>query len=965
MSVIIRRSVALACLCTLLAATRPGSADPADVSRLQWVFDGAVQTAARVGDVLYVGGTFRGVAPSANVVPPVYALAPGSGALAAPAFPVASGQVSAVLADGSGGYYIAGAFWLTGASTPSRVAHVLSNGTADQAFTPAVVGSVAGMARLGSTLYLVGSFTVPAPRFVAAAIAISAVDGSTLPWASGLGPMVAQAVVAADDRIVVIGRLNEPMVTSGVVEALDAATGAQLWRTFVAPGGVGAVNAKRAWAGVRDGARVIVAHSPTAANGGLSSVALASGVVDAAWNPQVSPEALAISGGTLYVGGFFSTVAGQPRSSLAAIDLATAALLPWNPGSVTPILRVAPSNTGGVFVSGLFEAIGIGALPRWRLAEIDAAGAVTPWVAATRPDQVSLLAPGDAGSLIVVSSLTATGHVARSRLAAFDLTTGGLLPWAPAVNGTVDVLAAAGNRVTIGGRFTTLDGLAAAGSAAVDASTGARLAWTATVPGTPAFSDDEYFYWTAGAQPSGPFTTERYALTTGALDSGWRLDRGRFRVSAVSGDTLFLGTSTGPAAVDRRTAKVRWFTSGPAVASMTVSGDTLFAFGFDTLTTYDARTGAPIGTSQVSSVSTATVADGRLLVSAQLPSQGFTLNRGLVARRFDGSVSGWTPGVSPELIGGPAETIAPLGDVVVAGGTFGARTPQALLGLAVYDRRGSPAPANLRARPVGVATEFTWDPPAQAPAGGYVLEAGLASGQVAATIPLGAVTRFSTVVPAGRYVVRVRTSGAAGGDEVSNEILVSGGCSGAPPPPTRLRADLIGASLDRVNFSWAAPDAHVSTYVLVAGSAPGRADIATIPLGGAGTGLNYASAVPPGTYYVRVRASNACGDSPFTPDVRVTVGSGESSLFPPLNVRVQSAGGQTQIVWTPPFGTVTGYVLEAGSDLGLSDLAVVPLGPATSFTVPPVPSGVYILRVRAVNAAGTGAPSADVVLRVP
>jgi hypothetical protein len=69
---------------------------------------------------------------------------------------------------------------------------------------------------------------------------------------------------------------------------------------------------------------------------------------------------------------------------------------------------MAPSSTGGVFVSGLFETIGTGALPRWRMAEIDAAGAVTPWVAATRPDQVSLFAAGDAGSLVVVSSLTDT-----------------------------------------------------------------------------------------------------------------------------------------------------------------------------------------------------------------------------------------------------------------------------------------------------------------------------------------------------------------------------------------------------------------------------------------------------------------------------------------------------------------------------------------------------------------------------
>ena len=964
MSITVRRVAALTCLCGLLVSTRSGSADPADVSRLHWVFDGAVQAAARVGDVLYVGGTFRGVAPSANVVPPVYALAAGSGASAGPSFPIASGQISAVIPDGSGGYYVAGAFTLTGVSAQSRVAHVLSNGTPDPAFTPAVDGLVAGMARLGSTLYLVGSFTVPAPRLVASAIAISAVDGSTLPWVSGLGPLIAQAVVAADDRLVVVGSFSEPQVTSGVAEALDAATGAQLWRTVVAPGGVGAVNAKRAWAGVRDGARILVAHSPVVTNGGLSSVSLATGAVDPAWNPQVSPESLAISGGVLYVGGFFSTIAGQPRGSLAAIDLATATLLPWNPGPTAPILRMAPSNTGGVFVSGLFETIGTGALPRWRMAEIDPAGAVTPWVAATRPDQVSLFAAGDAGSLVVVSSLTATGHVPRSRLAAFDLTTGALLPWAPGANGPVDVIGASGSRVTIGGRFTTLDGLAAAGSAAVDATTGTRLAWSATVPGVPGFTDGEWFYWTAGASPSGPFTTERYSLTTGALDAGWRLAGGRFRVSAVSGQTLFLGASTGAAAVDRRTARLRWFTPGPAVTALAVSGDTLFAFGFNEVTTYDVTTGAPIGTLPALSPTSATVADGRLLVSEAFPPTTFAPNRGLVARRFDGAGANWAPRVTPELIGGPSETLVTLGDVVVAGGTFGTRIPEALLGLAVYDRRPSPSPANLRARPAGPVTEFTWEPPAQTPAGGYVLEAGTASRMTAVTVPLGAATRFSTVVPTGRYYVRVRTSGAAGGvEEVSNEILVTGGCTAPPAPPSRFRAVLLGAARDSATFAWDAPDALVSSYTLVAGSAPGRADIASIPLSGSADGFTYASAIPSGTYYLRISASNACGQSADSAELRLTIGAGDLPLVP-LGLTTASAGGVTTLSWTPVAG-VTGYVLEAGSDIGLSDLAVVPLGPSAAFTVPPVPSGVYVVRVRAVNAAGTSGPSNDVVLRVP
>ncbi|MFN7978805.1 MAG: hypothetical protein U0P30_11745 [Vicinamibacterales bacterium] len=250
---------------------------------------------------------------------------------------------------------------------------------------------------------------------------------------------------------------------------------------------------------MRDGGQVIVAHAIGRERRPVEPCP--PGAIDTSWNPRVSPQVVTLSGGVLYIGGFFTTVAGQPRPSLAALDPATAALLPWNPGVLTPILRMAPSNTGGVFISGLFEALGPGAVPRWRMAEIDTSGAVTPWVAATQPDDVSLFAAGNGGSLIVASSLTATGYVTRAHLAAFDLTTGGLLPWAPSADGPVDVLGAVPGRVTIGGRFD-LDGLAAAGSAAVDASSGVRLAWAATAPGSPSFSDGEWFYWAVGLQPS-------------------------------------------------------------------------------------------------------------------------------------------------------------------------------------------------------------------------------------------------------------------------------------------------------------------------------------------------------------------------------------------------------------------------------------------------------------------------------
>ena len=79
----------------------------------------------------------------------------------------------------------------------------------------------------------------------------------------------------------------------------------------------------------------------------------------------------------------------------------------------------------------------------------------------------------------------------------------------------------------------------------------------------------------------------------------------------------------------------------------------------------------------------------------------------------------------------------------------------------------------------------------------------------------------------------------------------------APRAPVSLAAQVAGAA---VSLSWqsAGPPAAISRYVLEVGSAPGRNDI----FSGLDVGLQTsfgASSVPPGTYYVRVRAGNYTG----------------------------------------------------------------------------------------------------------
>jgi hypothetical protein len=59
------------------------------------------------------------------------------------------------------------------------------------------------------------------------------------------------------------------------------------------------------------------------------------------------------------------------------------------------------------------------------------------------------------------------------------------------------------------------------------------------------------------------------------------------------------------------------------------------------------------------------------------------------------------------------------------------------------------------------------------------------------------------------------------------------------------------------------------TFQIEAGIAPGAANLAAITVDGATR--SFAVQAPPGTYFVRIRSVNACGVSPPSSEVVVTV----------------------------------------------------------------------------------------------
>jgi hypothetical protein len=249
----------------------------------------------------------------------------------------------------------------------------------------------------------------------------------------------------------------------------------------------------------------------------------------------------------------------------------------------------------------------------------------------------------------------------------------------------------------------------------------------------------------------------------------------------------------------------------------------------------------------------------------------------------------------------------------------------------------------------------------------YVLEVGFAPGTTVVSLNVQGTTYMATGVPSGRYFARVRARNTAGVGPASSEyeFIVNPDGSGIPGEPEGLE---VFQHAGRLEMLWNAPTTGgvASGYVLEVGSATGRSDIASLTLGPR-TRFTYSAPIPPGVYFVRMRARNAASIGTASREVMLVTGGALAPPDPPSNVGVFADSARRALIgWTPPRGALTGYVLEAGTALGRADVGVFPIAASmNTVPVPNVPPGTYYIRLRAVNAAGTGLPSYDTTLIVP
>lgn len=459
-----------------------------------------VTAIARSENTLYFGGSFKSVGPSTGGGVPVSE----RNGTPASVYPKVAGEVAEVISDGHGGWFIGGTFTGVGGLPRRNLAHILADGSVAD-WNPDPDGTIVALALVRNILYVGGDFfhIDDQPRRSLAAFDIR--RKRLTRWNPDPGP----------------GPPNS--AEYGTVWAiLPRGHVVYVGGSFASIGGeprrnLAAVSARTgrptAWDPQADSwVRALATHGNTLFAGGyfyhvrgqprslLAAIDLDTGEATA-WDAHVArvPEDYYFDGGprvldlevadnTLYVAGSFSSIGGQPRGGLAALDVRTGEATCWDPQALgwnvsdptRPYFSSVVVHQSAIYAAGEFRSLGgqegssngvgyVGAVDM-------RTGLACSWN--PRPNGIVLALGANRNGIFVGGSFTSLRDwVPRRGLAALDLRTGALTPWDPGCDGLVRSLVISGNSVYVGGQFSTVGGQSRANLAALDASSGSATTW--------------------------------------------------------------------------------------------------------------------------------------------------------------------------------------------------------------------------------------------------------------------------------------------------------------------------------------------------------------------------------------------------------------------------------------------------------------------------------------------------------
>lgn len=281
--------------------------------------------------------------------------------------------------------------------------------------------------------------------------------------------------------------------------------------------------------------------------------------IDMGWSPNVNGDVRAIfaTSTAVYLGGFFTTVGGQSRRYIAAVDKLSGTPTAWNPiitGS-SPLVKTIQVNGSTIYFGGNFNSVN--GQTRFGLAAVDLSGAVETW----NPNLINA-SPGTggidclllSGSTIYASgSFTNLGGEPRQYIAQLDLVTGNATAWNPNANSPALSMWQSGTTLYVGGLFNNIGGETRSKIAAISTLSGAPLPFIANANG----NVNSIYPMGGKLYAAGLFTTvngiSRNKVvcldgTTGAVDPTWNANAGNgFQLNSIAaglGKVVFGGDIT-------------------------------------------------------------------------------------------------------------------------------------------------------------------------------------------------------------------------------------------------------------------------------------------------------------------------------------------------------------------------------------------------------------------------------------
>lgn len=480
-----------------------------------WTAPG-VSAIVQSGTTLYIGGGFDQIGHFTGLMASVSGR---SGAISG-RFPRVSGHargqwdtgISAMVADGQGGWVIGGSFEFVDGKPCPALAHVLANGTWDRAWCPTPDRAVYALARRGSTIYLGGEFERVGAKQRLRLAAVDLASGRVVPWDPRVtGKPFSDSHDSVSVHVADMAVSGRAVYLEGYFQGVGGAKRSNLAAVDAVTGRV------RGWnpgAGPFSSVREIEAAGGVVyfggsfdsfdgkARSGLAAVEGRTGRL-LRWSPALSSSvgALTVLGRIVYASGFFGPRGGEPRSreDIVAVDGVTARVLPWNPDKRVSIKNVfaLTANRSAVYVAGEFDSSGWA--NRFAIGFDRRTGRRTSWQ--PRPDgSVHVLVANGMGIVLGGQFYSVRGE-RRLGLAALNMTTGAVNNWSPVVaGGGVQTLAIDGSTLYAGGNFKRVSGQLRRGLAAFDLRSQRIRSW---YPGGLPPGFDGYIYGVRAIAPAG------------------------------------------------------------------------------------------------------------------------------------------------------------------------------------------------------------------------------------------------------------------------------------------------------------------------------------------------------------------------------------------------------------------------------------------------------------------------------